>query len=228
MAAPLAFPDPKSFPEDWDGTWVGGNDLIYEWVQKDEKKPGYWNVVGTVGRQGPRGEQGPMGAPGLHPTIDSDTGCWVYNWQDYEADGVTPGPEQSVTTNYPPSCAVRVIGLRGKSYINELNSEDGWEGIDDAKPRKEYLRNDGFMVEVYDDDVPSSRLFMIPWHELVDDDGNSETDEAKRAHSFIVGYVGAVGPEGKQGPKGNKGDSGKLMSRLWKVCLLAIRRVRCF
>ena len=88
-----SFPDPKSFPADWDRLWTGTNGLIYQWIERGPAgnvlDVGYWNVVGTVGRQGPMGEQGPMGAPGLHPTINPENNCWVYNYTEYEADGVT-------------------------------------------------------------------------------------------------------------------------------------------
>ena len=206
--AGLVFPDPKSFPADWDRLWSGSNGLIYQWMERGPNgnllSVGYWNVVGTVGRQGPMGEPGPMGAPGLHPTISND-GTWVYNYQEYEADGVTPGPEISVPTNYPSACSVRVIGVVGKKFINDLNKDDKWD------ERKEYNRNDGYMVEEYDDnDNPYSRLYMIPWHELVDADHKPiDSDDGRLAHSFAdMGVLGAQGRKGDPGKEGKTGPKG--------------------
>jgi len=206
--AELVFPDPDSFGPDWDHLWTGSNGLIYQWMTRGPGgnflKVGYWNVVGTVGRQGPMGEPGPMGAPGLHPTI-SPSGTWVYNYQDYEPDGVTPGPEISIPTNHPSACAVRVLGVVAKAFINDLNKDDKWD------ERKVYNRNDAYMVEEYDDnDNPYSRLFMIPWHELVD--GNHEPiDDAdgRLAHSFAdMGVLGAQGQKGDRGEQGKTGPKG--------------------
>lgn len=208
MATPgLIFPDPDSFDPGWDGMWDAPNGLTYQWITESPRGvpiAGYWNVVGTVGRQGPQGEPGPMGAPGMYPTVNSATGCWTYNYQDYKPDG-TVGDEQVVLSNYPAAMTARVLGIKPISFVNELNNESKWD------ERKKYNRNDAFMVETYDaNDNPTSRLFMIPWHELLDEDMRPlETNEAKLAHSFVdMGYLGVsgqTGAKGDQGPQGLKG-----------------------
>ena len=223
--AGMVFPDPKSFPADWDRLWSGTNGLIYQWMERGPAgnllDVGYWNVVGTVGRQGPMGEQGPMGAPGLHPTINPDNNCWVYNYTEYEADGVTESATISVPTNHPSACSVRIIGVAGESYINDLNKDEKWD------QRKTYNRNDGYMVEHYDDnDNPYSRLFMIPWHELVDENYEPiDSRDGRLAHSFVdMGVLGCRGQRGQRAAKGARETKGLPFVRLLTQCLLAMRR----
>ena len=209
MAGPLVFPDPDSFPTGWDNLWDAPNQLTYKWITKSPSgsplRVGYWNVVGTVGREGPMGPTGEAGANGLHPTINSSNGCWTYNYTDFDINtGI--GTDKSEPTNYPSVGSVRILGVKAKKWVDELNTDPKWD------ERRAYNRNDAFMVETEDIDtgLPISTLYVIPWHELIDGDGNVEdTDDAKLAHSFVdMGYLGVQGPQGKKGDQGKTGAKG--------------------
>lgn len=208
MGAKLQFPDPENQDANWDGTWDAPNSLTYKWINQDrDGRPltvGHWDVVGTVGRPGPQGPTGKPGANGLHPTVNPETGCWIYNWTDY--DPSFGANEQHEETNYPTVGSIRILGYTHIGEIDGLNNDSGWD------ERKKYNRNDAFMIagEDTDSDVPVSRLYIIPWHEFVDEDGNVEdSDEAKNAHSFIdMGLLGVSGPQGQKGDTGKQGPKG--------------------
>jgi hypothetical protein len=204
---PLQFPNPND--PNFEPIWTAPNKIVYEYIAEDEKgnqlNPGYWNVVGTVGVQGPMGPEGMPGANGLHPTINPETGCWVYNYNDYD-DSTGLSADISVPTNHPACASFRTLGVKNLDFINQLNTDDGWA------ERRQYNRLDSFMVETYDavTGAASSRLYVIPYHELIQSDGFPEnSDEAKLAHSFAdMGYVGLQGPKGATGERGPKGNTG--------------------
>lgn len=168
------------------GDQFEANGRVYVFVAEDDGvafSEGHWDLVGELGPEGPRG---PAGHEGKHPTIDPETGTWVYK---YTEDGL----DYDKNSDYPAQGVVRVIGV-----------VDSTSRLPEAK---DCNKGDAYFINNEDVDGGASHLWMIPYH----DEGpgyNSWIDMGR------LGAQGQRGERGPSGFNGEPGKDGKAIAEM--------------
>lgn len=182
------------FPQGVHGhNWEAPNGLTYVYYDRDENgveyKEGHWTLVGQKGPIGPSGNPGRAGTDGRYPTIDVNTGQWIYNWSDVDKDGVEA--DHSTPSNYPAQGVLRLKGLVAKPG--------------DLPPFEDSFKGDCYFVS---DGSTAGDLHV---HVFNDEGTPPPTDWVN------MGQIGLQGKRGPEGDKGDRGEVGKAICEVVDV-----------